>query len=912
MCGIFGFAGAPDRQLLGRMAAALAHRGPDDAGSFERPSVSLGHRRLSIIDRAGGHQPMANEDETVWLVFNGEIYNYRELRDRLVAAGHSFRTTSDSEVILHAYEEWGLGCASRFNGMWAYAIADLREGDGTLVLCRDHFGIKPLYYARSPRTGRLLFASEIKGLLQDPDLRALPDDQMVFEYLLHGFHDHREETFFAGVYTVPAATCVRVPLGVAAPAGPLEGPLPSDVYWTPALSGTGSADPQLFRSLFRTSVERRLVSEVPVGSCLSGGLDSTTIVGLMSELLKDEAPDAASLRGQLKTFSAVFDGDPIDERAYIEVAVESTGADTTYTNPTSPEFIDELRDFVWHQEEPIVSTGPYAQWCVMRSAREQVTVLLDGQGGDELLAGYVPYQLVYLRQLRRQGRYAELRREAARSRDVLWPLARRRLGQRRKRLSTRRLMRPGFLAGVTDPGYGRAQSDLKLRLLQDLLVYSLPCLLRYEDRNSMAFSIESRVPYLDQEFVDHILTLPDTAIVHDGWSRWILRAAMKGSMPDKIRLRRWKVGFTTPEMRWIKARRAAFTSLYQSPSFQARAYWDGAAVADAFRACCRGEVEESMFFWRAANVELWLREFCDRDVVLHDADVEAALTQPVAVGPRHRGAVPEAGDEAVPALLEAAAGPQGPAAAAEARRLLGEYRPNGMKHLFAATGGQVWARLPIRTDLVKRGDDLGELYARQVVGHVRPGDVVVMAEKPIAASQGRSFALNEIKPTRLARVLSKAVTRTPHGIGLGIPETMQLAIDEAGAPRIVAAAAASAAGKVVGRRGLFYRIAGPQVEAIDGPTHNTLPPHNTHAKLGPADPDGVAERLAAQLTAAANGRVGMVVIDANDLNVAILGASSGADRELAATLMRDNPLGQGHEQTPVCVLRPLGPLPSQS
>ena len=192
----------------------------------------------------------------------------------------------------------------------------------------------------------------------------------------------------------------------------------------------------------------------------------------------------------------------------------------------------------------------------------------------------MPYQLVYLRQLRRQGRYAELRREAAKARDVLWPLARRRLGQRRKRLPTRRLLKPGFLGRVTDPGYGRSQSDLKERLLQDLLTYSLPCLLRYEDRNSMAFSIESRVPYLDQEFVDHILSLPDTAIVKDGWSRWILRAALKGTLPEKIRLRRWKVGFTTPEMRWIKARRAAFTSLYQSPSFQARPYWDGAAVVE--------------------------------------------------------------------------------------------------------------------------------------------------------------------------------------------------------------------------------------------------------------------------------------------------------------------------------------------
>ncbi len=915
MCGIFGFAGSSDRQLLGRMGAAIVHRGPDDAGAFEIPSVSLGHRRLSIIDREGGHQPVANEDETVWLVYNGEVYNYRELREELESAGHVFRTRSDSEVIVHAYEEWGAACAARFNGMWAFAIADLRGAGedgrgGKLVLNRDHFGIKPLYYARSPKSGRLLFASEIKALLQDPELVAEPDDQMIFEYLQHGFHDHRAETFFKGVYHVPSATSVELPLDGAAPdAGTLAAPLESSPYWTPMLSRDGGDDPADFRRRFRESVERRLVSEVPVGSCLSGGLDSTTIISFMSELLKEDAPDAASLRGQLKTFSAVFDGDPIDEREYIETAVESTGADTTYTNPTSHEFIGELRDFVWHQEEPIVSTGPYAQWCVMRSAREQVTVLLDGQGGDELIAGYVPYQLVYLRQLRNEGKYTELRKESTAARDVLWPLAKRRIKQRRKQLPTRKLLREDFLARTTDPGYGRSQSELKERLLQDLLTYSLPCLLRYEDRNSMAFSIESRVPYLDQEFVDHILSLPEDAIVRHGWSRWILRAALKGTLPEKIRLRRWKVGFTTPEMRWIKARRAAFTSLYQSPAFMARPYWDGEAVVQAFRACCKGQVEESMFFWRAANVELWLREFVDRSVVLEDADIEVALGAPVPVGPVHRGGIAEPGDARVPALLGAA---DGSAAAADAERLLAGYTPNEEKHLFAVAGGTVFARLPLHTDLVARDDDLDLVMEKHVVPHIEPGDLVVMAEKPIAASQGRSYALDEIHPTRLARVLSKAVTKTPHGIGLGIPETMQLAIDEAGAPRIVAAAAVSAAGKVVGKRGLFYKVAGADVEAIDGPTWNTLPPHNTHAKLGPADPDGVAAHLANVLSVAAGGRVEFVVIDANDLTATVLGASPGADRTLARRLMRDNPLGQGHEQTPVCVLRALAPLPSQS
>ena len=351
----------------------------------------------------------------------------------------------------------------------------------------------------------------------------------------------------------------------------------------------------------------------------------------------------------------------------------------------------------------------------------------------------------------------------------------------------------------------------------------------------MAFSIESRVPYLDQELVDHILSLPEDAIVRHGWSRWILRAALKGTLPEKIRLRRWKVGFTTPEMRWIKARRAAFTSLYQSPTSRRAPTGTATPWWRAFRACCKGEVEESMFFWRAANVELWLREFVDTSVVLVDADVEAALSAPVPVGPVHRGSIAEAGDAQVPALLAAAAGPQGPAAAAERRAPPGRVR---------AERGEapVRRRRPAPSSPACRSAPTSSAAATTWTSscaarsseHVRPGDLVVMAEKPIAASQGRSYALDEIHPTRLAKVLSKAVTKTPHGIGLGIPETMQLAIDEAGAPRIVAAAAVSAAGKVVGKRGLFYKVAGADVEAIDGPTWNTLPPHNTHAKLGPA------------------------------------------------------------------------------
>ena len=954
MSGIFGFAGPPDHTLLGRMAAVLLHRGPDDGGALERDAVSLGQRRLAVNGRTGGHQPLANEDESVWLVCDGEVYNHRELRAELEALGHVFATQADAEVVVHAYEEWGDTGAARFNGMWAYAIADFRPGavggetgataGGRLVLCRDHFGIKPLYYTRSPVSGSLLFASEIKALLQDPSVTARPDEQVVFEYLLHGVHDHRGDTFFAGVFRVPAASTVVVELGgdrVAArgqregggeATGDAAGRLPTAAYWKPRLATDGDSDPAVFRRALRDAVERRLPAEVPVGSALSGGVDSTAIAVLMSELLKEGAPAAASLGDRLETFSAVPDGGSAVQDAFVELAAASTDAAHTGTHPTSAEFFGELRDVVWHQEEPVGSLAPYARWCAIRSAREDITVLLVGQGGCELLAGDAAHQVVYLRQLRREGKRAALRHEAAAGRDVLATDVRRRVAGRRKRFAIESVLRPGYRARVTDPGDGRSQNDLKLRLLQDLLQYSLPGRLRGEDRSAMAFSVESRLPYLDQELVERVLALPSDALVRDGWGRWILREGLRGTLPEKIRRRRRDVGATTPETRWIKARRAQFTGLYQSPSFMVRPFWRGEDVVEAFRRCCEGKVEDSWFFWRAINVESWLREYCDRPVVVEGVDEAAALSAPAPAGVVPRGAVAAPGDALAPRLV-------GDAARPEAERVLTAYAPNATKHLFACVRGRVYARLPVKTDLVGRGDDLEELFRRQVLPHVRPGDLVAIAEKPVATSQGRSYALDDIEPGRLARVLSKAVTRTPHGIGLGIPETMQLAIDEAGAPRILAATTAAAAGRLVRKRGWFYAIAGPAVESIDGPTPYTLPPHNTHAKLGPAEPDAVAERLsralcdglrAGQGADAASARtpslvareereelaarpcrhalVEVAVVDVSDLDARVLGASAGADRALVSRLMLDNPLGQGHEQTPVCVLRDLGPL----
>ncbi|MET0628419.1 MAG: asparagine synthase (glutamine-hydrolyzing) [Acidimicrobiia bacterium] len=874
MCGIAGFWGPPDPGLLATMTARIEHRGPDGQGFFAHELASIGHRRLAIIDPDGGHQPVGTPDGRVQLTYNGEVYNYRELRAELVDAGHEFLTACDTEVVLHAYLEWGTGCFARFNGMWALAILDLRTDHGRddeghaprLVLARDHFGIKPLYWATSG-SGRVLFASESKALLADPELRAEPDRQWIYDYLLHGLHDHKPQTAFAGIRALAPATWAVVDAS-----GVHE-----HTYWEPTLTTDAANDPAEFRARFERSVERRLVADVAAGTCLSGGIDSSSIVKVSNRLLAEHVPDATSLGDHLKTFSIVYDGDPIDERDYMDAVLAEVDAEPFFAEPTSDEFVRELDQMVWHQDEPIVSTGPYAQWCVMRLAQPEVTVLLNGQGGDELLAGYVPYQYVYLRELLRARKVKAFATEAWESRDVLWPLVKRRLSDRRRSLPIAPLLRPEFTNGLEPPRSARSQDNLKRRLVSDLQTFSLPSLLRYEDRNSMAFSMESRLPFLDQELVDWVLHLPSEALVERGWSRAILREGLRGVLTEKVRTRRWKVGFTTPETRWLRARRATVQGLFRSPQFCARPYWDADALATSFERFCAGDVEPSQIFWRAINTEVWLRVFFDAD------------------GATRRGEAPAEHFSAVGDAWVAHQSSDGEAA-------LAQFPPNPQRHLFARSSidERTYARAPIRTKLFVSGDSL-EAGLKDALDSVelRADDVLAVSEKAVAICQGRSYPVSEIRPRLLARLLARFVGRTASGIGLGIPATMELAIREAGAGRILTATAAAAVTKPFGVKGVFYRVAGPAVRAIDGPTRGTIPPYDGHAKMGPDDPEGVARALAATLG------VGVAVIDANDIGVNVLATSPGVRAEVVESLLRDNPLGQSSEQTPVALLRPI-------
>jgi asparagine synthase (glutamine-hydrolysing) len=860
--------------LLELMTVSLRHRGPDDDGHFEDATASLGFRRLSIIDLEHGAQPMSMDDGRLQIVYNGEVYNFRELRVELEAVGHTFQTACDTEVVLHAYAEWGTDCFRRFNGMWGLAILDERTATPRLVLARDHFGIKPLFYAR--HRGRVVFASEIKAILQDESFPREVDEQQMYEYLRFGLFDHNDGTFFRGIRQVPAAAFAVI-----------EGSTISEsTYWTPQLSEDGDASPEAFRAVFERAVQRRLVADVPVGICLSGGLDSSSICTVMAQQLHDHVRDTESLGDRLKTFSAVFPGDRIDESTYIDSVLKVTGADNSQVQPTDQDFIRELEAWVWYMEEPMVSSAPFAMWMVMRLARRQVTVTLDGQAGDELLAGYDHYPYVLLRQLLRDRKYAEFAREAWLLRDIVTPLVRRRLRERGQRVDVAGMLSPSFTRGRKAPHDDRVADDLKRRLLQDFRTYSLPPLLRYEDRASMAHSLEARLPYLDQELVDYILTLPRTAIIHNGWTRAIVRQALHGVLPRKVEARRKKIGFTTPEFRWYRRQRAVLQSLMRSPSFRARPYWKAAAVAENFRRACAGEVEESMFFWRAVNAEVWLRVYIDGKTRALDEN-------------SYEGGFVRRGDRAAAKKI------------ANGDALLDGAHLNWGRHLFLEDKGRIWARFPLRSTLIKPGDDLleaigGSLERLPDEITVEDGDVLLVSEKALAISQGRSFPIDEIAVSRTARVLSRYVSHEPTGVGLAHPTTMQLAIDEAGAGRILLAAAAAAVTKPLGMRGVFYRVAGHGVNAIDGPSSLNLPPYDTWATKSPEDASGAALRIAADVRRRTGRRVGVAIIDANDMAAEVF-AAVGVDAEAVLAMIADNPLGQSDEQTPFGLVRRVAP-----
>jgi asparagine synthase (glutamine-hydrolysing) len=570
MCGIAGGFWYRDREDIDvRLRSALdclRHRGPNDSGyevvrSAAR-TIAIGQTRLSIIDlSSGGHQPMLSADGHLAMVFNGEIYNYKELRDELRALGRTFRSESDTEVLLEAYAQWGTACLPRLVGMFAFAVHD--RSRSRLFCARDAFGIKPFFYEWNEE--RFLFASEQRALRPLRGAAFEPDLQRSYDYLVHGDYDSQECSFLKGVRHLPPGTFLNLDLTSTERAGPVN-------WWRVPTARTFeysfASAVEAVREQFLQNVKLHLRSDVPLGMALSGGIDSSAVVCAVRHMARDLP---------IHTFSYIADDQHISEEKWVDLVNEKVGAVSHKVRVTTEDLGRDLDQMVSIQGEPFGSTSVYAQYRVFQVAKENgVTVTLDGQGADELLAGYDGYPGQRMLSLMEGHHYLAMHR-FARSWGA-WPGRSYRraymyLGRaafpdtvyRHARKALGRDFQPAWLkndllreAGVT---FREARTPLseacRRRRVVEQLAYSLqvrglPHLLRHGDRNSMAFSIESRVPFLTTDMAELLLSLPEHYLIsNSGETKRVFRAAMRGIVPDVILDRRDKIGLATPERKWF-------------------------------------------------------------------------------------------------------------------------------------------------------------------------------------------------------------------------------------------------------------------------------------------------------------------------------------------------------------------------
>ncbi|HEY4694595.1 MAG TPA: asparagine synthase (glutamine-hydrolyzing) [Candidatus Nanoarchaeia archaeon] len=628
MCGISGILSFEknkiDQRTVKAMANTLRHRGPDDEGFYFDENIGLGFRRLAILDlSSAGHQPMNRGP--FWIIFNGEIYNYLELREELKKKGYQFSSGTDSEVILRAYEEWGEDCVKRFNGMWAFAIWD--KSRKKLFVSRDRMGVKPFYYYVD--RSRFYFSSEIKALLVNKEIKASPNEGIIYDYLLNGQIDHTNETFFEGIKQLPGGHNLVVQI----PQGKMEIKKFWDIDPDNKLEGLSDEEyAERFRELFIDSVSLRLRADVPIGTCLSGGLDSSSIVCVVADLLKKEKIEQI---GEIqKTFTAAYKNAEYDESAFAGEVVRKARTKDFYTYPSGEKLYEEIDKIIYHQDEPFSSTSIYAQWNVFRLAKEQgVKVMLDGQGSDELLAGYTSSFSAYYAHLLKSLKFLKLLDElSAFSKNysnkkflgvsglspklfLSYLLPRSLVQSLKTRTKTESV--------VLEETFSNEYQDRHLEVNFDpndsfrnftylsLRKSSLPALLHYEDRDSMAFSIEARVPFLDYRLVEFVFSLPNDQKIKDARTKAVLRNAMHGIIPEKVEGRLDKIGFTTPEDLWFRTVLKKMTlDILGSKSFKDRGFINPEKALEQFQNLS-SDVNKSSAIWRWVNLELWFRKFID-------------------------------------------------------------------------------------------------------------------------------------------------------------------------------------------------------------------------------------------------------------------------------------------------------------
>jgi len=630
MCGIAGFLktdSAPAPATLARMTDLLRHRGPDDFGFFEDATIALGHRRLGIIDLAGGHQPMANEDGSVWLIYNGEIFNHRDLRAPLEHAGHRFRTRSDTEVILHSFETFGPDCVRHLRGMFAFALWD--ASNRTLFCARDRLGKKPFYYFWD---GRLFaFASEIKALLAHPDIPTRFNESLLPEYLAFGYTSG-EETLFAGIRKLlPGHFLLLRPEGE-------RYALEVRCYWdVPRHEAVEERDDATWirecRTRLEDAVQTRLMSDVPLGVFLSGGVDSSTIAALMTRFLT----------GRIQTFSVGYAEQPYSELDYARFVAKHLRSEHREVLLTRKEFFELLPLLIWHEDEPLAWPSSVSLYAVSRLASQHVKVVLTGEGGDELFAGYSRYRL-HMWNSRWERRYKVLPAVLRRRLRSLIAASRLIPADLRRKLGHTFLGRDGTLESLYLDNFYSAfspeeqqticarlevppsqayrhflnywnrepQRSLLARMLYaDQKTYLVELLMK-QDQMSMASSIESRVPLLDHHFVEFAARVPDRLKLRGRTGKYILKKVAEDLLPHKI-LYRTKMGFPTPWRAWLRepASGAVYDLLLDADGWLA-AYVNRRELELLLTRHRQGREDASERIWRLLNLQLWAAIFLTR------------------------------------------------------------------------------------------------------------------------------------------------------------------------------------------------------------------------------------------------------------------------------------------------------------
>lgn len=631
MCGIAGIYSLKSKvesrkseETIKRMADSIAHRGPDDSGVFVSDKIALGHRRLSILDLSPlGHQPMTRGDLVI--VFNGEIYNYLEIREELKANGHQFKSSSDTEVILASYQEWGEQCLAKFNGMWAFAIYD--QKNDIVFASRDRLGVKPFYYYKNDE--EIVFASEIKALLAHPRIKPEPNEKIIRDYLAGGLVNHTRETFFQGIQELPPGHYLIVQ----------KSKVESRKYWDiqdakADIPETESEQIKHYRELFLDAVKIRLRSDVPIGTCLSGGLDSSAIVMVIDKMMQ-ESGGVKQIGAIQKTFSAVYkDRNALyaDESEFIREVTEATHAESFFIYPSGADLAHDIDKLCKTQDEPFASTSMYAQNQVFKLVgQNQIKVVLDGQGSDELLGGYHTFVDSYFEELIAAGKFGLFIRELkafSRNQKKNWlkvgwsfwtknylaKFAKAVFGV--KDFANRpeyEIFEPEFLMKYRLPKFDSNIANPFQAKSYNLLNHKmLPGYLRYEDRNSMAYSVESRLPFLDYRLVEYTFNLPSAVKFKNGQTKWILREALKDILPEKILARHDKMGFTVPEVYWMKNDlRDKIIEVFKSERFNRRGLTKPGAATKLFESFLASKIQNYQLIWRLFNLEIWFREYID-------------------------------------------------------------------------------------------------------------------------------------------------------------------------------------------------------------------------------------------------------------------------------------------------------------